>query len=128
MSEMEPTIEQVEGLEEHEFPAARVVVETPVRTQELPSSNADMSYVTLPDDSVSDTPLFGNDPRRSCVTLLTIDEEIMVATNQAALRKNTGMRWPINVPLVLRHREEIWVKCMDAAGTALSWNYELWTE
>lgn len=99
----------------------QVEVVNAVRTYELPSRiGTSRSYL------VSDTdtqPLLGADLRRKRVTLLASATTTGTATGfyvgeREDVRSGMAALWPINVPLVLQHTEQIFVRCATPSAVA----------
>jgi hypothetical protein len=89
------------------FPAVPVRIDGPVQVQPLPTITGSLRTWSVGDEAER---LVGKDPRRATVTLLAQDEPIALGFAQAEAAAGTAAVWPVDVPLVLHTREEVWVR------------------
>lgn len=79
--------------------------------------------------------ILGADPNRKRAVVITLDEPIVVGNSQASASDsrnatNTagqsagGSVWPINVPLPIKSRGEVWVAATSSTATRVS----IWAE
>lgn len=123
-SSTEPTVAEVEASEISDVPTVAVIVSTPVRTQDLPATTGEMGSR----DGIGTDPikLFDADPRRKSLTLIAKTNPMLVARSQQECSAR-GAEWPIAVPLVLTHKEAVYVAAQTAT-IKVSWDHELWTD
>jgi hypothetical protein len=122
----QPTVDEVIGSEIPDYDSVAVKVTTPVRTQSLPNDTGDMNSITFADTDIPDTPLFPPNPQRSVLTLIAKTQPMLVARNQATLRGGNGAEWPVGIPMVITHKDAVWV-CAQTADCKVSWVEEVWT-
>lgn len=120
-----PDLEDV--LQEEDAPVAVPVKhDGPVHTQELPARRWSAFNTTVVDTSVEH--LFGRDPRRKRVTLMTTDAPYIVGESKQVVEKGAGAVWPQNVALVLAHQGDIYVRRSAAGSSVLSVVAEYWAD
>jgi hypothetical protein len=94
-------------------PAVHVIVDGPVRTQDLPrKQGATRSRV------IGTTPqkYFAADHRRASVRGVSIGQNVLIAHNAAsAADPSTMALWPVNTPFLITSDSEIWFA--SASGT-----------
>lgn len=110
-----------------DVPTVPVRIDEPVRTHELPriSGGAWTDQV-----DTSGKRLLAADPKRSCATILALDQDVYIGMDQASvsaasMANPSGAQWPANVPLVIQHCDEVWVSS-QASTTAVSVLVERW--
>jgi hypothetical protein len=132
-----PDAEDVQGVEDetdYKHPPVCVVVDGPVRTQQLPFRGGMSVTVHIqPATSVAastggnQTKRFNADPRRGMLTLLATDQPFYYGFDQTAVENGLAATWPINVPLYVRHSDQFWVASANVAGSSLSVIREDWS-
>jgi len=114
-----------------DLPAVRVTVDGPLNVRELPAIGAGATSVTL---DTSGSRVLAADPRRKLVTLVSRDQDIYIGTDQGNVDVRqtqggtgtpTGAWWPVGVPFVVQHCDELWVSSV-ASTTRLSVLPERW--
>ncbi len=105
-----------------------VAVKGPVRTQALPRKGAATRTRTVGDTRA--VQLLTADPRRGRVTLMSMDQEMLIAFSEAACQAASSMTvWPKAVPFVCDATVDVYVQCaVDSETTRVSVTTELWAE
>jgi hypothetical protein len=116
----DPDESEVVQSEQPEHNAVAVVVETPVRTHSLPNKWGSHGSVDLAAAGVYN---FHENPNRSVLTLIAKTNPMLVSTSRAGLQ--TGAEWPVGIPLVITHREEVWLTPQTDTAK-ISWIEESW--
>lgn len=88
------------------IPSVPVIVAGPVPVQVLPTISSGSRNMTVTTAAVR---LVNADPRRASFTMISLDESFYYGTDQATVGRAYGALWPALVPLVVTHRDEIWV-------------------
>jgi hypothetical protein len=120
----EPDDAEVVQVEDGADYTAKVVVEGPVRTVELPSKSGGM--FTVPAVDGNGQRLLGRDPRRKQATIVALAQDVRVGGSQAQASL-AGARWPANVPLVYSGKDEVWAAAVTAT-TDVSVIVENWAD
>jgi hypothetical protein len=105
-----------------------VSVRGPVRTQALPRKGGATRTRTVSDVKASQ--VLTADPRRARVTLMSMDQDMLVAFSDAASQDPSTMSaWPKGVPFTCDATVDVYVQCATAAQTTrVSITTELWAE
>lgn len=116
--ELQPDVHEVLQDESYSLATIPVCVEeikTPVRTQPLPRIGPPTTMTkTVP---ASAQKVLGINPRRASVTIISSDNDILVAFNAASKEDPSLMAyWPKGVPLVLTHCSEVWIASAAASS------------
>lgn len=124
MGAVDPTPELDELLQED--PAGLTV---PVRgegvflTQALPARRVQCATDLIPAGQW--TALLPATPKRSRAVLIATDKAFQVSAKGTG---TSGMVWPLNVPLEVRHTEAVYIMSTDPAGSTVSHFTELWAD
>ncbi len=98
------------------MPNVRVNVDGPVGVHLLPSvTGACRSFTAIA--ATSAKRIANANPRRRSITILSIEENIYVGSNQNEAASGYGALWPKLVPLVLTHQEEVHVRAAQNTVT-----------
>jgi hypothetical protein len=129
-SELQPDTREVLQ-EEPEYVMAvqgAMTVKGPVRTQALPRKGG--ATRTRAVDDTRAVQLLTADPRRARVTLMSLDQEFLVAFSEAACQAESSMTaWPKGVPFVCDATVDIYAQCaVESESTRVSVTTELWAE
>lgn len=89
---------------------APVVVQGPVRVQELPRTSSGMHTVT-----VGTTPkrVLTADPRRAKALLVSRTADMYFGGSQAEALGGYGAWWPLGTVLPLHHCDEVWISAVS---------------
>lgn len=107
-----PSIAQIE--QEQLAPQAVLVIHNgPITTHELPArAGAAFSQIC----STTSTQVIGKDLKRKRAILLSTDNPFYYSSREISqVNSASAALWPINVPLVLQHGDEVWVACATAS-------------
>jgi hypothetical protein len=131
-----PDAEDVQGVEDEptfRSPVVPVVVEGPVRVQQLPSRGGDARNVFVQPARKVAASTGGNqtyrrnaDPRRKRVVLISTDQPFFYGFDQESVESGSAALWPINVPLVIEHCGEYYLASNNSAGSTISIIREDW--
>ena len=132
-----PDAGEVTGVEDEptfHAPVVPVVVEGPVRVQQLPSRGGDArTYTVQPARIVSAAPggtatfRRNADPRRKRLILIATDQPFYYGFDQESVEKGDAALWPINVPLIVEHDDVFFLASANSAGSKISIIREDWT-
>lgn len=129
MTDLQPDTKEV--LQEEPYVMAvqgAVTVAGPVRTQTLPRKGGATRTRVVGDSRA--VQVLTSDPRRARVTLMSMDQEMLVAYSDAATQDPSTMTaWPKGVPFTCDATVDVFVQCAVAAQTTrVSVTTELWAE
>jgi len=126
MTELQPDTDELLQEEEQAAPLTPipVVVQGPTRVVELPGVNLVLNQIDV--DNVTAQRLFGEDPRRKRLRLVSSGGAIRVATSQKQCVPGSGYISPTGVPLDITARNEVWVMASSGAATTVSYAAEQW--
>lgn len=130
MSDLQPDTPEVLQ-EEPEYVMSvqgAVTVKGPVRTQALPRKGGATRTRTV--GATKAAHVLTPDHRRARVTLMSMDQEMLVGFSEAAIQDAASMTvWPKAVPFVCEATVDVYVQCaVDAEETRVSITTELWAE
>lgn len=118
----------------YHVPTVPVVVEGPVRTEQLPSRLGDArTFKVIPARSVlthtsGDVTFHGKkDSRRRKILLLSTDQPFYYGMDQEMVESGNAAIWPINVPLPIEHTDEFFLASANVAGSTISIIREDWS-
>lgn len=104
-------------------PAVRVIIDGPIRTQDLPRKSAASRTRTL---TTTVQKILSADHRRASARIISIGQPILIAFNSAsASDPSTCGVWPANLAFVLTADSELWVGSQTGT-TSLSIFTEFW--
>ena len=93
-------------------------IDTPVRTQRLPTKSAPTLTKSVTTTAIRIAP---TDPYRANITLMSIDQDMYIAFNSASKESPTTMgRWPKNVPFICDVVSEVWVAAVTGTTSISS--------
>jgi hypothetical protein len=119
-AQQEPTVES--------YPPVSVVVEGPVRVQDLPAVVNSIRTVVCPSDNTS-VNVANSDLRRKTITVISTDQPFILGTNKSDVDGSAGAKFPINVPIVITGTALLYAKSATNATAATLSVIELdWTE
>lgn len=128
---MTPDVDAVEQQPAPELATVPVRVEGPVQAQTLPALHGRHGSVRT---SATDAELLsGADARRGRLVLLLIGDpavdSFFVGNSAQAAERGVGeaTQWPAREPMVIRHREAVYVRS-STDGLVLSYWTELWAD
>lgn len=99
-------LEQRDELDTLPIPTVPVRIDGPVPVQVLPTISSGSRNYTVALAAVR----IGNaDTRRASFTIVSLDENFYYGTDQATVERAYGALWPALVPLVLTHRDQVYV-------------------
>jgi len=119
MPDLQPEVTEV--LQDESYSALTTIpvcveeIKTPVRTQPLPRIGPPTSLTK----TITATPqkVLAYNPRRASATIISSDNDILVAFNTASKEDPSTMAyWPKGVPLVMNHCSEVWVASAAASS------------
>jgi hypothetical protein len=97
--------------------------EVPVRTQMLPRKAGATLNRTI---DTNGRQLLKSDHRRASVTVMSIGQNVYLGFSNASYQDlSTMLLWPANVPFVMQHDGELWVRSA-ATTTVVSLSIENW--
>lgn len=124
LDETPETIVQADADETAAVPPLPVTTVDPVQTRELPAKHT--AYFTVGSvGTAAGVRLVPHDPRRKSVTVLALDQDVVLGGTQAAAL--SGAQWPANVPFVSTSVGEMWATSVTAT-TDVSVIAEYWTD
>lgn len=130
MSDLQPdTGEVLQEEPEYVMPVQGAVSVTgPVRTQALPRKGGATRTRVVGDTKA--VQLLTADHRRAKVTLMSMDQEMLVAFSEASTADPSAMSvWPKGVPFPCEATVEVWAQsAVTAQTTRISVTTELWAE
>ena len=116
---------QVEEYPAH-IPAVPVVVEGPVKSQQLPGIGP-WAPGQLTIDAVTPQQIVGPDPRRKRLVVMAQSASVFLSDSSAGAAGNRRFRTPVDQRHEFTHTGEVWA--LGDGGTAIvSWYVEFWTE
>lgn len=119
-----PTNHELVGFEGGgQIPTIPVTVEGPVQSQAMPTrggATVQRKVGVVPDR------ILNEDPRRSRVILVSKDDDMYVAFDQASILSATAAIWPKLVPLTITCTSQIYVAAVSTASV-ISAIPEQWT-
>lgn len=103
-------------------------VKTPVRVQPLPRKGASTRTRTVTDTKA--VQVLEANPRRYSASLMSMDQEMLVAFSQAACQDPSTMAvWPKAVPFPITATVDVYVQCATTSQTTrVAIVTELWAE
>ena len=125
MNEQIPDVGEVQQREEEARPieAVPVVVEGPVRAQDVGSRSGAMRSVAVSQTDIQ--PLVGADLRRR--SLLVWTSAAVRIGSREDVEAGAAAVTPVNVVIPITHTDAVWVRG-DAGAAVVSFILELWTD
>ena len=108
-------LKQEDEYRDVEIPSVRVNVDGPVQVHQVPSVVAGCRSFTAVGTTAKR--IANADPRRRSITIMSIDENFYVGSNQQESESGYGALWPKLVPLPLTHQDAVYVRATQNTTT-----------
>jgi hypothetical protein len=124
MSVTEPTAPEVEQSEQPNIPSVPVMVEGPIRVQELPATTG-RAFSLTGVTTTEPKKLLDEDPRRKRAVIVGNDDDIFIGRTQQECIQ--GAILPVDTPVYITHKDPVWVAAVNST-TRVSCIMELWAD